>query len=290
MFANRQRGRVRGRGLRLLVGLTTLAGVDRRPGQLVGFGFVHAELARRISAAPAARWCYALVHPDGTPIQVGLIRRRPTRPWADGPIPDYQQLEVWLQLTPDELTQLVDTPPDGWQSLIHGLAKRITAARRCGAPTSTHPNARLPGRLLRRWLHLRDRRCVFPGCRIAPHHSDADHTTEYARGGLTTAANIGTLCRPDHRLRHDHGWRVHQPRPGQFTWTSPLGHHYQRTPPPAPADTLTPMARPIRICEDPVIVWVNGDLGYRGTETCKIIIPPPPPPKPPPTPLGDPPF
>ena len=127
---------MRGRGLRLLVGLTTLAGVDRRPGQLVGFGFVHAELARRISAAPAARWCYALVHPDGTPVQVGLIRRRPTRPWADGPIPDYQQLEVWLQLT------LTDTPRRAsvlavcWFSRWVGLTGlRGSAHRWSGGPT-----------------------------------------------------------------------------------------------------------------------------------------------------------
>jgi hypothetical protein len=120
-------------------------------------------------------------------------------------------------------------------------------------------------------------RCVVPGCHIAPHRTDADHTIDYARGGLTTHTNIGFLCRPDHQLRHDHGWRIHQPQPGQFTWTSPLGHHYQRNPPPGPADTLAPMARPVRHCEDPVIVWVNGDLRYTGTETCKITIPPPPP-------------
>jgi hypothetical protein len=275
--------------MRLLAGLATIAGLDRRPGQLLGFGFVHAELARRISATPTARWYYALVQPDGTPIQVGLIRRRPTRAWAEGHIPDYRNLEVWLQLTPDELARLVHDPPPGWQPVITSLARRIASHAR-GAPTSGDPHTRLPGTALRRWLHLRDRRCIFPGCRIAPHRTDADHTIEHARGGLTTHTNIGSLCRPDHQLRHERGWRLHQPHPGHFTWTSPLGHHYQRNPPPGPGDTLTPMARPVRHCEDPSIVWVNGDLGYQGTETCKIIIPPPPPPPPPPAPLGEPPF
>ena len=283
-------GRVRGRGLRLLVGLATIAGLDRRPGQLLGFGFVHAELARRMSAAAAARWFYALVQPDGAPIQVGLIRHRPTRPWAEGHIPDYRHLEVWLHLTPDELTQLTQNPPPGWEKVITSLAKRIAAGQRQRrSVATTDPTSRLPGKALRRWLHLRDRRCVFPGCRIAPHRTDADHTIDYARGGLTTHTNIGSLCRPDHQLRHKHGWRIHQPQPGHFTWTSPLGHRYHRTPPPGPADTLAPMARPVRHCEDPHTVWVNGDLAYQGTETCKII-PPPEPPPPPPEPLGDPPF
>jgi hypothetical protein len=44
------------------------------------------------------------------------------------------------------------------------------------------------------------------------------------------------------------------------------------------------MARPTRHCEDPTSSWVNGDIAYRGNETCKTIIKPPPPP---PTPPGD---
>ena len=48
-----------------------------------------------------------LTRPDGTPIQVGLIRRRPTQPWSHGESAGFRVLEVWLQLTPDDLTALV---------------------------------------------------------------------------------------------------------------------------------------------------------------------------------------
>jgi hypothetical protein len=283
--AESRAGGMRGRGMRLLVGLGTLAGADRRPGELLGFGFVHAELARRISAATAASWFYALVEPDGTPIAVGPVRGRPTRPWVEGDIPDCRHLEVWLQVTRDELARLTHDPPPGWPTILTNRARHI-AVHRVGAPNAD-PTARLPGAPLRRWISIRDRRCVFPGCRVAPHRTDADHTIEHARGGPTIDTNVGCACEPDHMLRHEHGWRVRQPEPGQFIWTSPLGHEYQRNPPPGPGEALAPMTRPTRHCEDRTLIWVNGDIAYRGTETCKTIIEPPPPPPPP---LGDPPF
>jgi hypothetical protein len=284
--AERAAGGVRGRGLRLMVGLGTLAGVDRRPGELLGFGFVHAELARRISAANSASWHYALVEPDGTPIAVGPIRRRPTQPWAEGPIPDHRHLEVWLQVTPDELALLTHDPPPGWRPLLVNLARHV-AEHPVGAPNE-RAAARLPGAPLRRWISIRDRRCVFPGCRVAPHRADADHTIEHADGGPTIDTNLGSACEPDHMLRHRYGWQVRQPEPGCFVWTSPLGHEYDRRRPPGPADALVPMSRPTRHCEDRSFVWINGDIGYRGTETCKTIIETPTQPTPPS--LGDPPF
>src|SRR5690606_36268808 len=94
---------VRGKGLRLLTGLGTIAGVDRRASQLLGWGTVHAELARTVSSTSHASWWYVLVQPDGTPLDVGPIRRRPTQRWATGPTPNYRDVEVWLQVTRDEL-------------------------------------------------------------------------------------------------------------------------------------------------------------------------------------------
>lgn len=251
---------------------------------MLGFGFLHAELARRVSASPTACWYYALVQPDGTPIQVGPIRHRPTGAWVDGTIPDYRHLEVWLQLTPDELTRLTHDPPPGWHQLITALAAHI--ANHPPGPPASDATARLPSAGLRRWIHIRDRRCVFPGCRIAPHRTDADHTLEHARGGPTIDTNLGSLCEPDHLMRHEQGWRARRCAPGTYLWTSPLGHEYQRNPPPGPGDVLPPMARPTRHCEDRFLIWVNGDIGYQGNETCKHMMPEPPSP----APLGDPPF
>lgn len=117
---------------------------------------------------------------------------------------------------------------------------------------------------------------MFPGCRVAPHRTDADHTVEHARGGRTIDTNMGSVCEPDHILRHEDGWHVYQPQPGRFIWVSPLGHEYKRQPPPGPGHAVEPMARPTRHCEDPQLIWVNGDIGYRGTESCKHTVQTPP--------------
>src|SRR5690606_1820640 len=80
-------GRVRlhRRGLRLWVGLGTIAGRDRRPAELLGWSLLHAELARPLTAAPGASWWYVLCDESGQPSHVGPIRRRPHQRWWDGP-------------------------------------------------------------------------------------------------------------------------------------------------------------------------------------------------------------
>jgi hypothetical protein len=275
-------GGVPGRGLRLLVGLGTVAGVDRRPGELLGSGYLHAELARRVAAAPHVSWYLALVNPDGTPIDIMPIRRRSTRGWYDGLAPSYRsQVEVWLQATPDQLARLGHDPPPGWHRILTDIASRV--ATRPGGPPNGNPADRLPGTALRRWLAIRDRRCQFPGCRAAPQHSDVDHTVEHALGGPTLDWNLGHACGPDHSLRHDRGWHVVQPTPGRIIWTSPLGHTYQRTPPPGPEHALDPMPSPAEPDED-IILRVNQWVPHQAEQTCKFIgTPPPPEPEPQPT-------
>jgi hypothetical protein len=282
--------------LRLLAGLGTIAGLDRRPAELLGHGFVHAELARRVAAAPHAGWYFALTQPDGTPIDVGPIRRRPTLACADPPTVGASGVQVWLQLTAAELAALRDRPPRGWAQIIESLAERV--AHTPGGPPNGDPTDRIPSEPLRRWINIRDRRCVFPGCRIAPHRSDADHTREYAQGGPTIDANLGSVCGPDHTLRHEHGWTVEQPTPGRFVWTSPLGHEYERLPPPGPDQALPPMPEPTRPEDDWFHHWPNTGAESNGPDSCKTVIPPTPPrpatPEPPPRPTprdpGEPPF
>jgi len=207
-----------------------------------------ADLARRVSAAPHAAWFYALVRPDGTPINVGPIRRRPTVSWHCGGTPTYDKVEVWLLLTLDDFAALAAHPPPGWEQVITDLIHRV-ARTPDGAPNGD-PDDRLPSTMLRRWLAVRDRRCVFPGCRIAPHRCDIDHTIEHHKGGPTIDTNLGPCCRPDHRLRHDYGWTVEQIRAGHFVWTSPSGHEYERLPPPGPEQALAPMPEPTTPGED----------------------------------------
>jgi hypothetical protein len=78
----------------------------------------------------------------------------------------------------------------------------------------------------RRYLEARHRRCVFPGCRMPALESDIDHTRDFAKGGTTDVSNLGPLCRHHHRLKHEGEWKLEQPEPGVFRWTSRLGHVY----------------------------------------------------------------
>jgi hypothetical protein len=77
---------------------------------------------------------------------------------------------------------------------------------------------RTPGAALRGYLEARDRSCIMIGCRAPACTADKDHTRDHGHGGPTTEGNLGNACRHDHRLKHEGGWRLHQPQPGHFHW------------------------------------------------------------------------
>jgi hypothetical protein len=83
-----------------------------------------------------------------------------------------------------------------------------------------------PSTELRRFVDLRDERCRFPGCTRKPWRCDADHTTDAALGGETSACNLADLCRRHHVLKHCSHWRVQQVAGGRLQWTSPTGRVY----------------------------------------------------------------
>ncbi len=265
-------------GLRLLVRLATIAGADQRPGELIGWGPVHAELARTIAATPGASWWYVLT--DGaTPLAIGQVRARPAgvlrRRCGDrGP-------EVWLQVTREGLNALAeqDLPP-GWTEI---LAEIRGKAETDPGPPKGDRRKRLPGAALRRWIAVRDKTCVFPGCRVPAHRSDADHSIEHAQGGQTTDTNLGPGCRHDHRIRHEGGWTLTQPTPGQFTWTSRLGRTYHRLRPPDLDDLPDPMLTPPS-ANEPDVEYARPSTEDWQNDTCMEPEPPQPPPDPPPPP------
>ncbi len=198
---------------------------------------MHAELARTIASTPGASWWYVLNDPGGAPLAVGQIRARPHGSAAGGR--RYPGLQVWLQVNQNTLDTLArQTHPPGWDRVI---AEITAKAETTTGPPNGDPTARLPGAALRRWIAIRDRTCVHPGCRVPAHRADADHSVEHAAGGETTDTNIGAACRHHHRLRHEGGWTITHTTPGQFTWTSSLGHTYHRQPPPDLDDLPEPM-------------------------------------------------
>ncbi|MGI9003573.1 MAG: HNH endonuclease signature motif containing protein, partial [Pseudonocardia sp.] len=107
---------------------------------------------------------------------------------------------------------------------------------------ASRPDDRFAHAALRRHIQIRDRRCMAPGCRRPARHCEQDHTVDHALGGRTVCGNIGPLCKRHHLMKHEAGWRLEQPWPGVFRWTSPLGQVYDsRGEPISPPD---PGARP----------------------------------------------
>ena len=213
-------------------------GGDQRPGELLGWGPVHAELACDLARSLPSWWC-VLTDEGGAPLAVVPIRRRPP-PTAPATTPATAAVrgrrvgECWLEVTADML-KFLNTMDDigmfepGWSRVLAEITTSLQNAPT--GPPNGDPTARLPGAALRRWIHIRDRRCSFPGCRAPAHRVDADHTIEHSRGGPTVDTHLAPACDHDHMLRHEGGWTVTQTRPGHVVWTSPLGLRYERPPP-----------------------------------------------------------
>ena len=65
-------------------------------------------------------------------------------------------------------------------------------------------------------------RCTHPGCRVRARRSHADHTLDFARGGLTDPANGNPRC-PRHNLLKNRGYTVHRDRHGHWHTYRPDG-------------------------------------------------------------------
>ncbi|WOP17948.1 HNH endonuclease signature motif containing protein [Raineyella sp. LH-20] len=67
---------------------------------------------------------------------------------------------------------------------------------------------------------------VVPYGTITARRADMDHTVPWGRGGPTSPANLGPLGRTAHRARTHGGYRLSQPRPGEWHWHTPRGQHF----------------------------------------------------------------
>jgi hypothetical protein len=116
---------------------------------------------------------------------------------------------------PDAEWRVTVTDPDTGKVVWNGITgRRPTAAQR-------------------RYIQARHRTCcVFPGCRMPAVDCDIDHTRRRVDGGRTVKRNLEPLCRRHHLAKDRGGWRLRQPEPGVFEWTSPLGHRYSVEPVP----------------------------------------------------------
>ncbi|MGQ0849005.1 MAG: DUF222 domain-containing protein, partial [Actinomycetota bacterium] len=126
----------------------------------------------------------------------------------------------------------------GWGPVIADIARQIAAEQTNttwqvtvtgaeGQVVWTGTTRRRPDRAMRRQVEATRTTCVFPGCRMPARQTDLDHTRAWTEGGQTHPDNLAPLCRHDHRLKHQAGWKLQPTRPSTWTWTSPLGRTYQ---------------------------------------------------------------
>ena len=80
------------------------------------------------------------------------------------------------------------------------------------------------------YVRARDKTCIAPGCLQTAAICDLDHRTEWANGGPSLRHNLEAECAHHHRLRHEHGHRVHRGRDGIPIWQTPNGTHYATMP------------------------------------------------------------
>ncbi len=274
-------------GIELRVRLSTLLGRDQYPGEIAGWGSVHAELARDLIPTLArGQWRYAIADPHGHLLHAGITPARPTGRSGSRVAAGRTRDVVELQIPAALLTELAQdtTGLGGWAAVLTDLTRQHTDHEKAQPDAdrfATDADRRHPGAALRRHLQIRDRVCVGPGCRAPARHTDQDHTVDHARGGLTLAGNLGGACRHDHRLKGDGGWRLIQPEPGDFHWISRLGHTYQIHPEPI----IEPLPDPIPRDHQPWPLITPGDHDWENDQILEPL-PPEPDPPPPPAPYG----
>ena len=228
-------------GLEIKVGLLTLLGLDQRCAEFTGYGFVPAHIARRTvsNQTRGGQWRFAVTNDHGQLVFDGITTRRPRTDTTTGPPDRCRNGIVELQISTTELSALTAHDHHGWGRVITDIADQYRHHRYTDPPNPTpittvttlaRQHRRDKARLLRgaaaRHVHIRDRTCVFPGCRRPARQSQLDHTIDHAHGGPTTANNAGPLCLTHHQWKSLRWWRLTQPQPGHFRWTSPLGCLY----------------------------------------------------------------
>ena len=246
--------------------LSTALGLDDMPAQVPGWGTVLAGTARDLlDRHRHSEWRIVLTDDDGRLRQVLLPRRRPPRS-AERPAGPHRPEDrrgtgrhaiVELQAPTTLLAALTPHDHGTWAPMLHELQHRLATDHPPDRPPGSPPDhgvtpaqarRRRPGAEVDRWVRVRDRQCVAPGCRRPAYASDLDHTLDHALGGPSLSWNCGVWCRHHHRTKHEGGWRVTQPSPGRFHITTRAGAHHSsnhpassnRSPHPTPATSPGP--------------------------------------------------
>jgi len=245
----------------LTVPWRTLTGMSPEPGTLCWLGPVTPLVSRQIAEAgandPRTEWRVIVTGSSGEFICVARIHRRgPSRAGPHGAtagraspggtragLIDRVTVTVPVDLLGHEDGERAARGGSGLAAMLtaalntarraHVRAATAAAHRANGPGTCCHadhePQYR-PSTRLRAIIAARDQTCRFPGCRQPAWHADLDHSIAYQRGGPTCSCNLGAARRSHHQVKQERGWRLEQPIPGFFTWTTPSGRRYDVTP------------------------------------------------------------
>jgi hypothetical protein len=198
----------------LTMPLSSLAGLSDRAGDVAGHGPVDAstcrDLAGRMGAAAATRWCLTVVSDDGSAVLAHVCASRGSH--GPGPPPAGAGALAWAT-----------TLAAGLEWLDRGSCSH----------QMEEPQYR-PSDRLAHLIRIRQPRCDFPGCSRAAAACDLDHTRAYDAGGRTCWCNLAPLSRGHHRCKQAPGWHLEQPEPGVLRWTAPSGRTYRTAAEPMP--------------------------------------------------------
>jgi hypothetical protein len=237
----------------LTLPLATWLGWSSAPGEVAGFGPVDAQESRALATAlartPATKWCLTITDAAGQPVAHGCAKPGADRPLLrqgagtpgegayppspQGPGPP-REVRSSPQETPGSPQEAPGPAPAALSSpVVLGawLTKFKLAWLEPGECSHQHesPGYR-PSASLAHLVQIRQQACTAPGCRRPATQCDAEHTVPFGKGGRTCLCNLGPCCRRHHRAKQTAGWRLEQPRPGVFRWTTPLGRAYTTGP------------------------------------------------------------
>jgi Domain of unknown function (DUF222) len=179
------------------------------------------EMMQAASRHPASRWCVTLVGADGTAVGHGCARGRHT--WDPPPAAGGKSVAASAGRQP--------TPAQA-AALARFLARLKINFEPIAKGTCDHQHAEpryRPSRKLGDLIRARNATCPAPGCEASAYFSDLDHTERWPEGP-TDECNLGPPCRHHHRTKQAPGWKLEQPEPGVFHWTTPSGRTYETRP------------------------------------------------------------
>jgi Domain of unknown function (DUF222) len=202
------------------------ASLKQAPGETRSMDQLRADaLVELAHASLSTGWLGGL---PGRGIRLGTAQGR--RPHIHVTVP-YSTL-IGLDEHPGELTGYGPIPaPIARRIAAGGTWRRLLTDPATGALLDYGRTTYQPPADLRDHVITRDRTCILPVCGQPAHRCQLDHTDRYP-DGPTAATNLGPPCGPHHDLKTRLRWKLQQPQPGRFVWTTPAGKTYIREPDP----------------------------------------------------------